>query len=160
MVGKQSKLKTGVINPVSDMVDVWRLFKSSVVNEKWEYPSLHETHEEDMRCHVIQYVIQNPNFFGLMARVGKRPIGQIVGSMVVRDIGLPKHYFFIYNFWIEPEFRKKGYMKELWGATVEELRKRGIFHIEANCNEKLKNFLMEYKGFETRLLSYRIGGRL
>jgi ribosomal protein S18 acetylase RimI-like enzyme len=157
---KQHKAKIHVIDPVKDMVDVWRLFKSSVLHEKWEYPSLHETHEEDMRAHVISYTLQNPQFFGMMARIGKRPIGQIIGSMVTRDIGLPKNYFFIYNFWIEPELRKQGHMKELWGAFVEELRKRGIFHVEANCTEKLKNFLMDYKGFETRLLSYRIGGKL
>jgi len=154
------KPKIHIIDPVSNMVDVWRLFRSSIINEKWDYPSLRETHEDDMRAHVIGYVIQNPNFFGMMARIGKKPIGQIIGSSMIREIGSPKNYFFIYNFWIEPDHRKSGAMKELWATFMEELKKRGIFNWEANCSEKLKTFLLDYKGYETKLLNYRVGGKV
>lgn len=157
---QKHKLKIQLIDPVKDMADIWRLFKSSIVNEPWDYPSLRETHEDDVRAHLIRYTIQNPGFMGIMVRNGKRPVGQIIGQTILRDCGDPKHFFFIYNFWVEPDMRKQGVAKDMWPAFMEELRKRGIFNWEAHCDEKLKNFLTEYKGYETRIISYRIGGRV
>lgn len=157
---KEIKLKIQLVEPGRDMVDVWRLFKSSTVHEPWVYPSLEETNDDDMRAEVIRYTLQNPNFIGVIARSGKRPIGQIIGNVVHRPIGKPNHYFFIFNFWVEPEFRKKGVMKQLFPAMMEELKKRGIFNWESFCTEKLGSILVGYKGHETKFLSHRIGGKI
>lgn len=157
---KEKKIKIHVIDPAQDFVDVWRLFKLSLETEKWEYPSLHETHEDEVRADLARYVLQNPYFFGMMIRHGKKPIGQIIGNAQQRNLGLPKNFFFIYNFYIDPEYRKAGHMKALWNEFKEELRKHGIYHFEAAVFSNLKGVLEQITSQEVRVLSYRMGGRI
>lgn len=160
MEKKHPTPKIIVMDPAKDLIDSWRLFKSSVENEKWKYPSLSQTHEEEVRSHHYGYVMLNPNFFGMMAKIGKRPIGQIIGEAAFRPLGDPKRFFFIWNFWIEPEFRKRGYMKLLWPQFCSELKKRGLFYFEANSNGHVDEFLKNYKDSPAKVLFHRIGGKI
>jgi hypothetical protein len=160
MEKKHPNPKFIVMDPAKDLIDSWRLFRSSIVNEKWKYPSLAQTHEEEVRSHHYGYVMLNPNFFGMIARIGKRPIAQIIGEVVHRPLGDPKTFFFIWNFWMEPEFRKRGYMKTLWPVFMTEIKKRGVFYWEANGNDSVTEFLKSYEGYKTNILFHRIGGKI
>lgn len=154
------KPKIQIIDPSKDVIDSWRLLKSSITQEKWEYPSLSETPEEDVRRHHFGYMMLNQDFFGMMVKVGRRPVGQIIGDFRKRPIGSPRNFYYVYNFWIEPEFRKRGYMKALWAELLAEVKKRGFFHWEANGHKPAVDFGLGYKGYETKVLYPRIGGKI
>lgn len=158
---KVKKAKISQIDPVKDLVDVWRLFRSSVTEEKWDHPSLHETHESDMQAYLNRYMLQNPSFFGLIMKLGKRPIGQVFGHIQEHPIGLPKYYFFVHNMWIDKEFRgEERHGEALFDAFLAEIKKRGIFHWEAIGYDKFTKRLLKSKKYKVRKLYTRIGGRL
>jgi ribosomal protein S18 acetylase RimI-like enzyme len=155
------KAKISQIDPAKDLVDVWRLFRSSVTNEKWDYPYLGETHESEVMAYLNRYMLTTPSFFGLIMRIGKRPIAHVIGHINVHPVGSPKVYFFVHNFWVEPEFRGNDMHGDaLFKAMIEEIRKRGVFHWEATCFDKFSTRILKKKRFGVRKLYTRIGGKV
>lgn len=148
------------IDPAKDLVDVWRLLRSSLILEKWDHPSLSRVHEEDMQAYLSRYMLNTPTFMGMIARVGKRPVAQIFGHGNFHPVGAPEHYFFIHNVWVEPDFRGGQVMPDLWAQFHASLKKSGYFFWEANGYEKLTRRLLKAKGTEIRKLYTRIGGAI
>ncbi len=110
-----------------------------------------------VRAHLFQY-IQNPCFAGLIARVGKRPVGMVLGHVSFRPYGRPSRYSSIYSLWVDPNFRKQGIGKGLWDDYTSRLKKAGIFHWEGLVSEEFSKELIK-EGSVSKLQSV-IGGKL
>jgi hypothetical protein len=152
------KVRIEIIDPAKDLVDVWRLFRSSLLLEKFEHPHLGNCHEEDMQAYLSRYMFQNPGFFGMIARIGKRPVAHVFGHAQAHAIGDPKFYFFVHQVWVEPEHRGGKVMLDLWADFLVELKKRGHFFWEANLFDKFAKRLIKAKGIKVKRLSTRVGG--
>jgi ribosomal protein S18 acetylase RimI-like enzyme len=148
------------IDPAKDLVDVWRLLKSSLTLEKWEHPSLSRVHEEDMQAYLSRYMLQTPTFFGMIARLGKRPVALVMGSGNVHFVGAPETYFFVHTVWVEPEFRGAHVMNDLWTEFLAEIKKLGYWFWEANSFSKFTPRLLKSKHLKIRKLYTRIGGSI
>jgi len=158
MSKKSFKPKIYPITP-QHIVDVWRLYEQSAKVQLGHYPDLTEEIPEETRHHLFAYILQ-PNFVGLILKKGRRPIGQILGEIQGRTIGRPKRYCFIWNFWIDPQFRKAGFIKLLYREYFDRLKKSGIFHWEANVAEELAKILIDHKSFKINKLYDHLGGKV
>ena len=136
---KAVKFRTVRIMP-SDIVESWRLLDRSIRETKPEYPDVSEESPEKIRAHLFQY-LSSQGFIGLMAKVGRRPVAQIIGGAEFRPFGRPDRVCFIWNFWVEPECRKSGVMKKLAEEYFSEMKKAGIFYWEANVSDDLLKML-------------------
>lgn len=155
------KVKIERIDPVKDLVDVWRLFKSSLVNSHWNHPSTKECHESDMQAYLNAYLLKNPAFHGVIARVNKRPVAVAFGNGNFHPFGAPDVYFFVHCVWVEKEFRGGNLAAELWAALHEDLKKHGFRFWEANVFDPLaQRLLKKSKAMRARKLSTRIGGMI
>jgi ribosomal protein S18 acetylase RimI-like enzyme len=144
---------------VTHIVDAWRLLDRSIKDTHEGYPDLSEESPEKIRAHLYQF-ISSSNFMGLMLKVGRKPVGHILGRICHRPFGKPERYCFIWNFWIEPEFRKKGMMKTLYQAYFNQLKSQGVFHWEAEARDELTQMLTEYAGYKTEKRYNLIGGKI
>ncbi len=140
------------------ILDVWKMFKRCVETTHPDYPDITEVEPSQLRSHLLGYLM-NPNFIGLIIKIGRKPIGQILGNVSMRPFGRPSKYCFIWNFWIEPEFRKKGYVKLLFNEYAKYMKERGVHYWEAEAQEELTKFLTGYKKYKTTELHRIIGGK-
>lgn len=69
-VKQKPRFKIEDIKP-SDIIDVWTLYKQSLSLAPPAYPSMAEEPETFVRSQVFN-MISNPNFLGVIARVGDR----------------------------------------------------------------------------------------
>lgn len=155
---KSFKPRLEMITP-AHIVDSWKLLERSIRETGGGYPDLSEERPEIIRAHLFN-LIASPRFLGLMLKVGKKPVGQIIGQVVDRGFGRPKQAMFIWNFWIEPEYRKKGGMDLLYKAYFERMRKAGVFYWEADATDELTALLTSYGKYQTKKLMNRIGGKV
>lgn len=165
-IKKKLNPKIHLVEP-KDIVDCWKLLRSSIEKKPWKYPSLRETHEDEVRSVLFEIISRPmlspalPGSLSTIMKLGKRPIGQIIGTPAFRNLGDPKLYMFIFNYWIEPEFRKNGFGKALWDDYMVRCRNLGVYAWESNVeHDDLKEFLEGYKGYSTSLLYHRMGGRI
>jgi GNAT superfamily N-acetyltransferase len=155
---KAIKARVEIIRP-EHVIECYRLLEQSLRAAPADfYPDCSEITPEAMRIYLYNYITQ-PGFVGVTIRVGKRPVGQILAAVHVRPFGKPNYFAFIWNFWIDPEFRKKGLMTQLWFHFSDECRKKQVFHWEADAADELTQSLLHYHKIPTRKLSTRIGGR-
>lgn len=152
------KVTISKIDPARDLVDVWRLLKSSVTKEKWEHPSLSNVHEEDMQAYLSRYMLTNPTFFGMIARIGKRPVGVVFGHGNIHMVGTPETYFFVHTAWVEPDVRGAYIMRDLWSRLQGELKAMGFHFWEANAFSGLAPRLLKAKAIKIKKLYTRVGG--
>ena len=119
--------------------DCFRLLESSIRNTK---SGIHLDEEEpDNVRHFMYNYILNENFFGLVAKIGRKPVGQVLGRVEYRPVGRPRKYFNIWNFYISPEFRNTGVALKLIKELKYNLRRNGIMFWEAFANEGLAESL-------------------
>ena len=97
-VAKAIKFRVIRVMP-SDIVDSWRLLDRCFKETKPEYPDISEESPEKIRAHLFQYISAR-GFVGMMAKVGRRPIAQILGGIEFRPFGRPDRLCFIWNFWV------------------------------------------------------------
>lgn len=155
---KTVKTRLEVVTPIQ-IVDVWRLVEHSLRDGGQVYPDISEDSPEKIRSNLFEYM-QLPAFAGLMAKVGKKPVGIILGHLAGRPYGRPSRYQFIWGFWVEPAFRKSGVGKALWNAYSTQLKKAGIFNCEFWAHDHVEKQLCREVGVPvTKLLSI-LGVRL
>lgn len=153
----QPKMKIEAIDPTA-IVDVWRLVKESLVSSNQTYPDLTEESPELIQSHLFNYM-QQRGFTGLIARLGKKPIGVVLGNIASRAYGRPKRYAFVWCMWITPSARKTGAGKLLWTDYTERLKKAEIYHWESFSSDELAKSLVRETGFPIQKLNSLIGGR-
>lgn len=156
MEKKPIKPRLEQITP-AHIVDSWRMLDRSIKDTKG-HPDCSEESGEVIRSHLFQRLCA-PDFFGLMLKVGRRPVGQIMAQIVVRPFGAPRRFALIWDAWIEPEFRKKGYMAILYKEFFARLKTSGVHHWEGEAHEGLAELLLKYPKYEVKKISVRIGGR-
>lgn len=149
------------IEPVlpTHIVDVWRMVEHSIRDGGQLYPDTTEDSADAIRSHLFTY-LQAPNFAGLIARHGKRPVGLILGHVASRPYGRPSRYAFVWAFWVEPQLRGQGVGQQLWGEYQGKLKKAQIYHWEALANDSLARALVRESGIPVNRLLSVIGGRL
>lgn len=140
------------------IIDCWKLLKSCIQNEGQEYPSLHNSDEERLQSYMFQFM-KDPHFYGMILKCGRRPVGFILGRYSERPVGEPSVFLYIWKFYIEPEFRKSGFMEILYKEYFKVAAGRGVIYWEAQCDDKLRDLLVKYPGYETKVLYSRIGGK-
>ena len=143
----------------TDIVDVWRVVERSIRDRKETYPDTTEDSSEVIRSHVFAY-LQAPNFFGLIAKIGKRPVGVLLGHIAQRPYGRPHKYAHIWCFWVDQNFRNNGVGKALWGQFSGTLKKNSLFHWEGVATPELLAELQKEGGAEVKQLQTVIGGRI
>lgn len=136
------------------VVDVWRLVEASLRDPSQIYPDTTEDNPEVIRSHLFSY-LQSPLFAGLMVRVGKRPVGVVLGNVSMRPFGRPSRFVFVQHLWVEPQFRKRGIGTALWSEYVERLKQSQVFHFEAIVQPEF-----QYKSKQCSVIQSVIGGRL
>ena len=147
-----------VIQPVRDIVDSWRLLDQSFKEDDAGHPYYSDDDPDLVRAHLYNFMVSQ-GFFGIMAKIGRKPIGQIIGQVHYRPIGRPKQFFFVWNFYVAPQYRRQGVMLALFEAFRKELKQRGIMCWEANAGDKLTEVLLNFPKYKTEKLENRIGGR-
>lgn len=156
--------KITFINPTTDLIDSWRLFRISAEKDKAEYPSMESASEDQIRSQHYAYLLLNPNFFGVIARIGKKPVGQAFGEFAGRTLGEPNKFFFVFNFWVDPEYRQsetgQAIGMRMWSQLTEAVKARGFHDFEANANEEWAERFKKLGGATAKVLIHRIGGKL
>lgn len=152
------KPKIETVQP-THIVDVYRLVRESQIEGRQPYPDTTEERPEIVQSHLYQY-LADPLVTGLIARFGRKPIGIVLGRVIQRPYGSPKHFAFIWCFWVTPDARKTGVGQQLWSDYCARLKNAGIFHWEAQCHEELEKYLARETGVPVKKLMSIIGGRL
>lgn len=143
----------------TDIVEVWRLVERSIRDGGQSYPDTTEDSPEIIRSHLFQY-LQAPFFTGLIARVGKRPVGIVLGHVAMRPFGRPSRYAFVHCIWIDPTQRKQGAGKLLWAEYANRMKRAGIHHFECLATDQLTAQLTREEGFPMKRVLSVLGGRL
>jgi ribosomal protein S18 acetylase RimI-like enzyme len=138
------------------IVEAWKLLERQLREAPQSYPDLSEESPETIRHHLFQYLNQ-PTTIGLLMKVGRKPVGMILGDVRRRPYGKPQVYCHIFTAWIEPEYRKKGLMSSLSKEYFSGLKKAGVFYWEASTHGALTEVLLKNEG--VRRLSDLIGGK-
>lgn len=152
------RLKVDPVLP-SHIVEVWRLVEASIRDGGQNYPDTTEDNAEVIRSHLFQY-LQRPTFMGLIARIGKRPVGVILGHVDARPFGRPSRYAYIHCIWIDPGQRKHGFGKALWDQYASKLKASGIYNWESAAHDKLMKQIERADGVPIHRLMSIIGGKL
>ena len=152
---KNFKPRVEHINPTS-IVDVWRLFeKSQLAAEQGLKSALDECSPSDIRHYLLDYLMK-PNFVGVMLKMGRRPIGQIIGHIERRVLEKPKTFFFAWNVWVEPEFRSKGMMQLLSKECGRILKEKDIHVWECSVPEERSKWFEGREGFKAEKIYVRM----
>lgn len=155
---KPVKIKLEEIKP-SHIVEVVKLFENSSRIAPMAYPSLAEETQNNMRSHIFQ-MISRPDYFGMVAYVGRKPVGQFGGFIQTRPFGMPRVYYSSWLFWVEPEFRKQGIAEALMAGVFAELKKRGVFNFEWLAGPELVSIYEKVYGSPLKVVSHRIVGKV
>lgn len=155
---KAPKVRLEEIRP-SHIVEVVKLFESSSKLAPMEYPSLAEETPANMRSHMFQ-MISRPDYFGMVAMIGRKPVGQFSGLIQVRPFGAPRVYYSTWLFWVEPDFRKQGVAETLLKGVFSELKKRGVFNFEWLAGPELVSIYEKVYGSPLKVVSHRIIGKV
>lgn len=154
---KHPKPRIEAIAP-THIVECWKMFERSIKETNQTYPDTSEESPEVIRHHLFRYMNQ-PNFVGLMAKVGKKPVAMIIGDVQQRPYGRPKTFCYVWVFWVEPEYRNRGYMETLSEEFFTKLKRAGVFHWECFAHKEVTDALLSYKKRETIKLYEKIGGK-
>lgn len=159
---KAKKILKVRVEPIlpTHIVDVWRLIDKSMSEQMAVYPDLTEESRESTQSQLFNY-ISSQTFNGLIASVGKRPVGIVLGNVCLRAYGRPSKYSYIETIFVEPSFRRKGICTTLWNEYSFRLKKDGIHHVESAKDEKILASLQgKSLPFPSGLLFSVVGGRL
>lgn len=143
----------------SHIVEVLKLYDSSLKAFPMDYPSLEEEPRSNLQAQVFNMVAM-PSFVGYMAFVGRRPIGQFSGFIQTRPFGAPRVFFVSWLFWVEPEFRGNKVAESLMEALFKDLKSKGVFNFEWNASPELVNIYEKVYGGPLKVVSHRIIGKV
>lgn len=125
------------------IIDCWKLLRQSHQENPQLYPSLHEVDDQELRAHLIKFLSKN-NQYGMIMKLGRKPIAQILGCASRHELGRPEKFLFIWNFYISEEHRKQGLMKELLKAYFKWVKSEGLHYWESKVNDGLSEIVLEH----------------
>jgi ribosomal protein S18 acetylase RimI-like enzyme len=141
-----------------DVIDVWKLVDKA--NREFPgHPVMDEDSPDLIRMHLYSY-LSAPNTLGVIARIGRRPVGFVLGQLASRPMGLPKQFLLIWSFFVEPEFREKGVPQSLYRELFARSKQAGFHYWEAMVNTKQVDELKKDTGIKGNLLSVLVGGKI
>jgi len=143
----------------ADIIDSWKLFDSAEKLFPQKYPSLEEEVPADIRARLLS-AMTSPHFFGVMAKIGKKPIGQITGMISVRPYGAPRVYFSFWLFFVDQAYRKEGVAKALFVELSKSLKAKGVHAFESIIDPELVPMFEKFYGGPLQTVSHRIIGKL
>lgn len=146
--------KVDLIGP-SDIVDVWRLFEHYPQN----YPNLKGERPEAMRSHMLSSIMQ-PNFLGVIARYGKKPVGMLTGFVAMRPYGQPNVFFSFWMCFVKEEARKSGVGKAMLARLFDLLKRQGVNDFESIIEPEYVPLMEHLYGSELKVVSHRIVGKV
>lgn len=129
------KLRLEPVAP-THIVDVWRLYERFVRDQTQAYPDLTEETAEVLQSHLFVY-LQNPLFKGLLAKVGKKVVGVVLGHVAMRPMGRPRTYLNVTCLYVDPAHRKRGIGKALWKEYTDRMKKAQVFNFEAHLTDEM-----------------------
>ena len=74
----------------------------------------------------IETVRNNPQFAALVAEVGGRVVGFVIGGASQGEYGIPANVGWIDTIGVDPEYQHKGIAKTLYSKMVENLKQAGV----------------------------------
>lgn len=140
------------------IVDVWRLVEASIRDGNQVYPDASEDSPEVIRQYLFWYLSQ-PGFIGLIAKIGRRPVGILLTNVSERPYGRPKRFMTVYCAWVDPKFRQQGVAKVVWANYVAHVKKQNVFHLESRMNEQCAQ-MIEKCGIKLDRVGVILAGRL
>lgn len=143
----------------ADIVDSWKLFEAAEKLHPQKYPNLEEETPFDIRAKILSAMC-SPHFFGVMARVGKKPIGQMTGMISVRPYGSPRVYFSFWLYFVDPAYRSEGVAKQLFLELSRALKAKGVHSFESVIDPELIPMFEKVYGGPLPTVSHRIIGKL
>lgn len=152
------RFKIELVKP-SDICDVWALYHQSMQLAPQPYPSLEEELPATVRSHVFTMISQ-PNFLGAIARVGRRPVGQLNGFVTHRPYGAPRVFFQFWMSWVDPQFRKSEAARGLLNEVFKTLKANGIYHFESIIDPSMVAVMEKVYGGQLQVVSHRIVGKV
>jgi predicted N-acetyltransferase YhbS len=125
------KPKLEIIQPKA-IVEVWRLYDRA--SQGQTYPDISEVTDDVIQSYLLQY-LQAKFFLGLIARIGKKPVGLVMGDVRIRPYGNPLCYVYVDKFFVDPQYRKTGIGKALRAEFTAQLNQKGVFYYESIFNK-------------------------
>ena len=142
----------------ADIVDVWTLYKQSLAVVQ-NYPDVSEEPDAYIRSQLFS-MICDPTFLGVIAKVGRKPVGQLNGFVTHRPYGKPRDYFQFWMFWIDPEYRGAELSKQMFKTVCKRLKEVGIFNFESIIDPAMIPAMEKVYGGQLAVVSHRIIGKV
>lgn len=153
---KPAKLRIKVEQVLpSDIIDVWHLYKQSLDKAPPKYPDMSEEPETFIRSQIFNE-ISKQNFLGLIAKVGRRPVGQLNGFVAHRPFGAPRVFFQFWMCWVDPEYRNSDVGTQLYKEMFRTLKGHGIFNVESIIDPEMVPSMEKVSGVQVQVVSHRI----
>lgn len=143
----------------SDIIDSWKLFEQAEKLFPQKYPSLDEEIPADVRAKLLS-AMTNPNFHGVIAKVGRKPVGQMTGMVSIRPYGSPRVYFSMWLFFVDPAYRKEGVARSLFLELSKALKAKGVHAFESIIDPEMIPVMEKVYGGPLPVVSHRIVGKL
>lgn len=143
----------------ADIIDSWKLFEMSQKLFPQNYPVLEEEQPSFVRAHILKAMVSE-NFFGVIARAGRKPIGQITGMVQVRPYGTPRVFFQFWLFFVDPAYRKASVGWSLFSELSKILKSKGIHNFESVIDPVMIPVMEKVYGGPLQVVSHRIIGKL
>lgn len=155
---RRAFVKIEAIQP-KNVIDIWRMYEAEDKENKQAYPDYTEETSQDIRHDLLAYLL-DPNFMGASLRLGKRPIGHILGTVVERKIGYPRRAYFISRLWIDPKFRGQGHFKYLTKEFTKILKDKGVYHWESHLSDDNCKRALNLKERKVKKYFNMVGGKI
>lgn len=133
---KISKFRAEEIRP-SDIVSVWRLYERNLKLTPPAYPSMHEESPEFIRAQLFN-LMASPIFHGVIVKLGRRPVGMILGVTGIRPFGAPRIFLRLWEPVIEPEFKENEIDKILCREISRITKAKGLHYWESSVESARK----------------------
>jgi predicted N-acetyltransferase YhbS len=136
---------------------VVRLFESSMKEFPTTYPDITRENSDDVAMHLYNYLRQRTTV-AFTAKIGRKTVGHVLADVRFRPVGTPHHFLYVWNFYVEPDARKRGAAKALWEAAFQKAKASGILFWEADATEELAKTMTGYGKVPVREIYRRVGG--
>lgn len=119
-----------------------------------DYPTIDEEEYDNFVITISRNLTSNPDFYMLIAIVGRRVVGFLGGEIVHRPIGKPHRVGRAHWLYVIPKHRSKGVARQLIAAGLQWLATRDIDVVELSELSQKNAGDWERRGFEPFLTNY------
>lgn len=155
---KPVKIKYELIQP-KDIVDFWRLYENELKEAAPGYPSLSDETPEALRAHLFN-MIASTNFIGVIARHGKKPVGQLTAMIHQRPFGSPRVYLHLGIYWVIKDYRAMKIGETLVKEMFSRAKASGIHDFEIMAEPHLSELFLKILKGKGKIVSHRISGKI